>query len=120
MREQLFRIGQLDYHSLMNDRQPVCYESHDRQIMRYKQVGKPVFLLKIGEKIEHLRPDGYIQRADGLVCDDKLRMHGQHPGDSDTLPLPSRELMREPRGKFRRKPHIQHGLLHKLLTLLLR
>ena len=37
------------------------------------------------EQVDDLRLDGHVQRCDGLVRHQQLRLHGQRPGDGDAL-----------------------------------
>ena len=66
---------------------------HDAQIMGNHDVGKLKLLLQCLQKVDHLRLDRDIQGADGFVSDDQLWPHRQGPGNADSLPLTSRELV---------------------------
>ena len=46
------------------------------------------------EELQDLRLDGYVERGHGLVGDQQLGLEHQRPGDSDPLPLSTRELVR--------------------------
>ena len=62
-------------------------EPHHRQIVGDEQVRQPAADLQPVEQVEHLGPDGHVQRGDGLVSHHKLRLHNQRPGNADTLTL---------------------------------
>ena len=48
-----------------------------RQVVGDEQVGNLAFFLEILEKIEDLRLDRDVQRADGFVADDKIGLKRQ-------------------------------------------
>src|SRR5471032_1752203 len=57
----------------------------DRKVVRDEEQGEPEFGLEVGEKIENLRLDGYIQRGHRLVADHKFRF--EHEGSRNAYPL---------------------------------
>ena len=84
-----------------------------------KQIGQPQSFLKLFQHIDDLCLDRYIQCRDRLITDNKLRLHGQCPGYSDTLSLPSRKLMREAGHMVFIKPYHLQQLFHPLIYLFL-
>ncbi len=72
---------------------PVADVFHHGQVMGNKQVGEPQFLLQFFQQVDHLGLDGHVQRGNRFVTDDKLRLHGQGPGNADTLALAAAELV---------------------------
>ena len=82
-----------------------------------EQVGDAALLLQMAQQVEHLGADGHIQSRDGLVGNDKLRLHDQGAGNADALALAAGELMRETGGEFRQQAHIQQCLPDLLLPL---
>ena len=63
------------------------------EIVGDKQIGKPHLMLKVLQHIDHLRLNRHIQGGDGLVTDDKFRLHRQSPGDPDPLALAAGKLV---------------------------
>jgi hypothetical protein len=57
--------------------------------MADEEHGKAELLLQRGKKLQHLRLDGHIERRDGLVGDDEIRLRRERPGDADPLALPA-------------------------------
>jgi len=62
-----------------------------------EEIGEAVCAPKRAEEVDDLGADGDVERADGLVEDEKLRFEGEGPGDVDALTLAAGELMREAR-----------------------
>ena len=82
--------------------------------MGYKQVGKTVFVLQVQQQIQNLCLNRDIQCRNGLITDNKLRIQGKGPGNSDTLTLPPGELM----GKAVLIARVQPDLLHNTINFL--
>ena len=55
---------------------------------------RPELFLKVLEQVDDLRLDRDVERRDGLVGDDELRVDGQRPRDADALALAPGELVR--------------------------
>jgi hypothetical protein len=51
-------------------------------------------LLQLLQQVQDLRLDRDVQRRDGFVGDQELRLDGQRPGDPDSLALAAGELVR--------------------------
>ena len=119
MEEQLLRLRQLHNAPLVNNSNPVRDEPHHRQIVGDEQVRQPAADLQPVEQVEHLGPDGHVQRGDGLVGHHKLRLHNQRPGNADTLTLAAGELVGEPGGKLRQQAHFPQRVLHLPLPVIL-
>jgi len=60
-----------------------------------KQLGDVKLCLNIGQQIDDLRMDGYIQCRDGLVCHDKARLHRKRACDPDARPQFAAEFIRK-------------------------
>ncbi len=97
------RIGQLYNLPQMHDGDAVADEAHDAQVVGDEQIGQRPLALEPEEQVEHLRADGDIQRGDGLVGDDELRLHDQGACDADALALAAGKLVREAAGKLRQQ-----------------
>ena len=87
--------------------------------MRNKQIRQPALPLELVEQIDDLRANGDIQRGDGFVCHDKIRIHDKAPRNADALALPAGKFMREAGGKVFGKAHFLHDLLHFAQPVLL-
>ena len=87
--------------------------------MGNEQVGQIPLLLKIGQQIQHLCPDGHIQRGNGLVRNDEVRLHNQRSGDANPLTLAAGKLVGKPDGKLGQKAHVGQCFRHLRLPLLL-
>ena len=99
--EELLRRAQLYDFAEIHDRYPVAEVPDCRQVMRDEKIGDPQTLLQIDEKIDDLRPRGWIERGDRLVQNDELRLCRNGPRDSNALLLPSGYLVRVPVGGLR-------------------
>ncbi|MNW46884.1 hypothetical protein D3C74_241990 [compost metagenome] len=67
---------------------------HDAKVVGDKDIRQAEFLLQILKQVHHLRLDRHVERRDGLVGDDQLRLQGQRPCNANPLPLSAGELMR--------------------------
>ena len=67
----------------------------DVQVVRDEDVREPEVALQVLEQVQDLRLHGHVERGDGLVADDQLRVDRQRARDADPLPLPAGELVRE-------------------------
>ena len=82
---------------------------HDRKVVGDEQVRQAVLVLQIFKHIDDLCLNGNIQRRDGLVADDKLRVHSQSAGDADALALAAGEFVRIAVGMLGVQAHtLQH------------
>src|SRR5271155_626964 len=61
--------------------------------MADEQEGKAEIGLQLHQEIQDLRLHGDVERRDGFVGDDQLRIRGDRPGDSHSLALASREFV---------------------------
>ena len=73
--------------------------------MGNKEVRQPQLLLEAHQQIDHLSLDRHIQSRNGFITDDKLRVHGQRPGNADSLTLSAGEFVREAVRMFLVEPH---------------
>ena len=117
MGDQLLGVRQLQDIALVDDGNAIGNVTHHRKVVGDEQVGDAALLLQLAQQVEHLRPDGHIQCADGLVRHDELRLYDQRPGNADALALPAGKFVGEAAGKLRQQTHIQKRLPHLLLPL---
>ena len=68
---------------------------HHAKVMGDKQKGDAKIVAQIGKQVDDLRLDRDIQRRDRLVGNDKVGVENQRPGNTNTLALTARELMRK-------------------------
>src|SRR3954453_23824128 len=73
---------------------PIAHSPDDSEIVSDEQVRKPELLLQVLEQVEDLRLDRDVERRDGLVTHDQLRVQGECARDADALALPAGELVR--------------------------
>ena len=68
--------------------------SGNGDIVGYQQERETKLRLELFQEVEYLRLYGHVERTRGLVEDHELGVERQRPGDTDTLALPPRELVR--------------------------
>ena len=68
----------------------------DVQVVRDEDVREVELVLEVLEQVEDLRLHGDVERRDGLVADDQLRVDRERARDADALALAAGELVREP------------------------
>ena len=64
------------------------------EVMRYEDICQPFILFQIHQNIQNLSLDRHIQSRYWLVADDKPRIQGQSPRNSDSLTASAIQLMR--------------------------
>src|SRR5438876_152501 len=72
----------------------VCQIADDAQVVGDEEHGQAVRALQLEQELEDLSLDRDVERGQGLVGDEEVRLHGQRAGDADALALPARELPR--------------------------
>ncbi len=82
-----------------------------------KQIGDPLLILEIFQKIDDLRLNGYIQRRNRLVTDYQIRLQNQRTRNPNPLPLSAGKLMGITVGMFFRKPHPLKHRIYQLIRL---
>jgi len=65
-----------------------------RQIVRDEQISEAEFLLQVLEQIDDLRLDRHVERRDGFVAHDQLRLDRERARDPDALALAAGEFVR--------------------------
>ena len=90
-------LGRRDLHHLaeVHDDDPVRDVAHDTEVVGDEHVAEMELLLEVVEQVDDLGLDGDVERRDGLVEQDQLRVDRQRPGDPDPLPLAPGELVGE-------------------------
>ena len=69
---------------------------HDGEVVGDEQVRQSELVLEVLEQVDDLALHGHVERRDGLVAHEHLRLDGERPGDADALALPAGELVRIP------------------------
>ena len=69
-------------------------------------------LLQLLHQVDDLRLDRDVERRDGLVADEEVRVERERTREPDPLPLPARELVWIPRRRVRREPDGLEQLAH--------
>jgi hypothetical protein len=85
--QEPFGLGDLDDSAGVHDADPVAEVFDDGQVVRDEQQRQAELALQLQQQVEHLRLDGDVQGADGLVGDDQPRPHRQRARDADALAL---------------------------------
>ena len=101
-REELVRRSDLDDPPEVHDRDAVGDVADDREVVRDEDVGEVELLLQLDEQVEDLGLDRDVERGDGLVGDDELRLQHERAREPDALPLPAAELVRVAVGRLGR------------------
>src|SRR6516165_6457373 len=91
-RADLDRLAEIHHHD------PVADESYDAQIVRDEDVGEMETRLELLQQIENLCFNRFVERGDGLIEDEKARLHRQRACDVDALALAAGKLVRIARG----------------------
>ena len=96
VRVQLVAVGHLHDLAEVHHRDAVADVAYHGEVVRDEQVGELEFPLQVVEQVDDLSLDRHVERGHRLVRHDHLRSGGQRPGDADTLPLATGELVRVP------------------------
>ncbi len=89
------RVGRPDLAHLaqVHDRDAVRHVLDDRQVVGDEDEGQAVAGLHVLEQVEDLGLHRHVERGDGLVADDQLRVGDDRAGDRDALALAAGELV---------------------------
>ena len=93
-REEGVRRSALDDAAEIHDRDAVADMLHHAEIVADEEIGQAEIALQLHEQIDDLRLDRDVERRDGFIADDELRLDRERPGNPDPLPLAARELVR--------------------------
>ena len=86
------RVGRrdLDDHAEVHDGDPIRDVADDAEVVRDEHVRETELVLEVVEQIDHLRLDRDVERGDGLVRDDQLRIERERARHADALALAAR------------------------------
>ena len=79
---------------------------HHREVVCDEQVGEPSLALQLGEQVQHLGLNRYVQRAHRFVEHQELRLDRERPRDPDSLPLAAGQLVGVGAGERGVEPHL--------------
>jgi hypothetical protein len=80
--------AEIHYHDAVADM------PHDVEVVGDKEVGQVELAPQIGEQVQDLRLDRFVECRHRLVEDQQPRLERQRAGDVDPLPLPAGQLVR--------------------------
>ena len=92
--EELLRRRHLDDVALIDNGDAVGDEADDGEVMRDEEIGRAALGLELFQQIQHLRAAGDVQRGDGFVRNDELRLHNHGARQTDTLALTAGKFVR--------------------------
>ena len=87
-------IAGFDQTTRLHHEHAISYITDDRKVVRDEEQGEPEFGLEVGEEIENLCLDGYVQRRHRLIADHEFRFEHEGSRDAYTLSLAAREFVR--------------------------
>src|SRR5690606_25615588 len=64
----------------VHDRHAMAYMSNNAKVMSNKHIAQSMLILQAFEKVDHLRLDGNVERADRFISDNDLWFHCQCTG----------------------------------------
>ena len=89
------RRGVAPLHQLTQVHDPdlVAHEPAGGQVVGDVDVGQAELVLEVQHQLQDLRADRHVQRGDGRVGDDQLRLGDQRPGDHHALLLSAGDVL---------------------------
>ena len=84
----------LDHLSEVHHEDTVRDVADDVEVVGDEDVGQIELRLEVGEQIEHLRLDRFVERGHRLVENEKARVERERAGDVDALLLASGQFVR--------------------------
>src|ERR1700730_10893097 len=113
-------VALLDDFAEIHDRDRVAHMRNRGEVVGDKEIGQPELGLQVGQQVQDLRADGYVEGGDGLVEHDEFGRQRQGARDSDALPLPAREFVGKQLGRTVWKPDEVEQMQHSLAYLVSR
>ena len=92
-KERLLR-GPFDEATAVHHAHAVADVAHDAEVVRNEERAQAALDLQGLEEVEHLRLNGDVERARGLVADEEFGLGRHGAGDGNALALPAREFVR--------------------------
>ena len=115
--QNIVRRAFLDDAAQIHDRDAVADLAHSAKVMADEQHAHAQTLLQVDEQVHHLGLDRDVERADGLVADQKIGLGHQGAGDHGALALPARQGVRMPAGMMGLQAHFGHDSSDALVLL---
>ena len=114
----LVRAAHLHQRAHVHHADPAADVAHHGQVVGDEQIRYAALGLNALQQVHDLRLNGHVQRRDGLVADDELRVEGQRPCDADALPLSAGKFVGIAPDVVGLEAHRLQQLLHALGALL--
>src|SRR5687768_6164808 len=92
--DHLLRVTDLDELAEIHHCNAIAYVFDDAEVMGDEQIREAELFLEILEQVQHLCLHTHIERGNGFVADDEVRLDRKRACDADALALPAAELMR--------------------------
>ena len=112
------RRAHLDQLAEVHDADLVGHVLDHGEVVGDHHVGQAVQGLQALHQVQHLGPDGHVERAHRLVGHDHPRAHGQRPGQPDPLALAAGELVRVALDRVARQADLAEQFEDAVLLLL--
>ena len=94
--------AKFDHFAEIHHQHAVGDVADDVEVVADEEIGQAEFALEIGQQIEHLRLDRFVERRDRFVEDHQSRRQRQRARNVDTLALPAGNFVRIAAGKILR------------------
>src|SRR5581483_8788632 len=114
----LISVGDLDDLASVHDGDAPGDVPNDREVVRDEQIRQPQPVLEVLEEVHDLRPDRDVERRDGFVAHDEVRLERQRPRDPDPLPLAAAERVGIPVDGVGGEPDELEQLAHPVARFL--
>ena len=85
--------------------------------MANEQIAEAKLVLEVVEQVQNLSLHAHVEGRNRLVANEELGLQGQGAGNTNSLPLASRKLMRVLLGILGGKAHGLQQLRHPVLAL---
>ena len=92
--EYILFVAVLDHAAEIHYADFVAYVFYDGQIVRNENIRYTVVFLQGFKQIYYLRLNRYVERRNGFVADDEFRFERKGAGDTYSLSLTARKLVR--------------------------
>ena len=96
----LFDRAGLDHAAEIHHQHAIGDVFHHVQVVRNEQIGQVQPRLELGQQVEHLCLDRFVQRGDGFVEDDETGLERERTRDVDALTLAAGQLVRVAAGEL--------------------
>ena len=115
--KDLIHVTNLDDAPQVHNRNPIRSVANHGEVVRHHQVTQPQARAEFLKQVNHTRLNGNIQSRYRFVQHHKFRVYGKRTGNTDTLALTARELVREAVHVIGLQTHDLHQLNHALFNI---